>query len=101
MRKNFIRKKEDFTCENCGFMVKGSGYTNHCPNCLYSKHVDLDIPGDRKSNCGGLMKPIGIEKKNEGYIILHQCEKCGAAKKNKSAKGDNFDEIIKISEKGN
>ncbi|HCR42265.1 TPA: hypothetical protein DIV45_02815, partial [Patescibacteria group bacterium] len=39
-RKNFIRTKEDFTCENCGHRVKGSGYTNHCPKCLYSQHVD-------------------------------------------------------------
>jgi len=97
MRKNFIRKKEDFKCLNCGYEVKGSGYTNHCPNCLYSQHVDLNVPGDRENKCGSPMKPIGVEKKGEEYIILHQCINCGAKKKNKASKNDNFEKIIKIS----
>lgn len=97
MRKNFIRKIENFRCLNCGYEIKGSGYTNHCPKCLYSRHVDLNTPGDRKSNCGGLMKPIGIEKKGEKYIILHQCLKCCKKKKNKASKDDDFENIIKIS----
>ena len=37
----FKRKKENFVCENCGAEVKGDGFTNHCPKCLYSKHVDI------------------------------------------------------------
>jgi hypothetical protein len=97
MRRNFIRKKEDFECLNCGQKIAGSGYTNHCPNCLYSKHVDLNVPGDRANSCGGLMKPISIAKKGDEYIILHRCLKCGTERKNKSAKSDNFDQIIKIS----
>jgi len=96
MRKNFIRKKEDFKCLNCSQKIIGSGYTNHCPNCLYSRHVDL-VPGDRRNKCGGLMKPIGIEKKKDKYIIIHQCERCGARKKNKAAEDDDFDQIIKYS----
>lgn len=96
MRSNFVRYKENFKCLNCGHKVEGSGYTNHCPNCLYSRHVDLNIPGDRQNNCDGLMKPIGVLKKDDNYIILHQCVKCGVTKKNKMAKNDNFDEIIKI-----
>lgn len=96
MSRNFIRKKENFKCRNCGYPVKGSGYTNHCPECLYSRHVDLSVPGDRENKCGSLMKPVGIKKKGEEYIILHQCLKCEAKKKNKSAKNDNFDEIIHI-----
>ncbi|MCX6811665.1 MAG: RNHCP domain-containing protein [Candidatus Berkelbacteria bacterium] len=96
MRKNFIRKKEDFECLNCGQKIKGSGYTNHCPTCLYSKHVDL-VPGDRKNTCSGLMKPVGVEKKGEEYIILHRCMECGAEKKNRAAKDDNFDILIRIS----
>lgn len=96
MRRNFIKKKEDFVCENCGQRITGSGYTNHCPNCLYSKHIDLNVPGDRKNKCGGLMKPVGIEKKGEEYIILHRCIKCGKEKKNKSAKSDNFEMLIRL-----
>lgn len=41
--KNFTRVIEDFICENCGTEVKGNGYTNHCPKCLWSKHVDKDF----------------------------------------------------------
>ena len=29
--------------------MKGNGYTNHCPKCLWSKHVDIN-PGDRGAN---------------------------------------------------
>ena len=38
------------------------GYScrNHCPNCLYSKHVDKN-PGDRQEDCHGMLEPIGIE----------------------------------------
>ena len=75
MSLKFQKNKEDFVCQNCGFKVKGTGYTNHCPNCLWSKHVDI-YPGDRKNNCGGLMKPIKIEVKNDNYLIIHQCLKC-------------------------
>ena len=94
--KKFQRKLEDFTCENCGTKVKGDGYTNHCPKCLFSKHVDIN-PGDRLELCGGLMKPVGVEVKGHSYIILHQCKKCGFKKRNKTAPNDNFEEIIKLS----
>jgi rubrerythrin len=93
--KKFQRKIEDFVCDNCGATVKGTGYTNHCPKCLYSKHVDIN-PGDRASDCGGLMSPVEIELSHGKYIIIHRCGKCGYQKKNKSQKDDNLDLIIKI-----
>lgn len=96
MPKKFTRKIEDFVCENCGTKVRGSGYTNHCPKCLYSKHVDIN-PGDRASLCGGLMKPFGVESSHKAYVIIHKCLKCGFQKKNKAEKDDNLDLIIKIS----
>jgi hypothetical protein len=93
--KKFTRKIEDFVCEHCGKLIKGNGYTNHCPFCLWSKHVDIN-PGDRKSPCQGIMKPIRIEKSKKGMLIIHQCQKCLFKKRNKVAKEDNFDEIIRI-----
>ena len=69
MSATFIRKTEDFVCENCGQEVKGNGYTNHCPRCLYSKHVDIN-PGDRASDCGGLMKPVAVELRHGERIII-------------------------------
>lgn len=83
MSRKFTRNIEDFTCGHCGAAVTGDGYTNHCPKCLYSKHVDIN-PGDRAHECGGLMKPISIETDRSGYVIIHECVICGAVKRNKS-----------------
>ncbi len=96
MNKLFQRKIEDFQCENCGEKIKGDGYTNHCPICLWSKHVDIN-PGDRASNCGELMEPISVENKSDEQILTHQCIKCGHQKKNKISKDDSFEEILKLS----
>ena len=94
--RNFKRKKEDFKCDVCGEEVKCTGYTNHCPSCLYSKHVDEEIPGDRASTCKGLMEPIKAELKNGEYTLIHKCQKCGKETKNKTDKEDNFEEILKL-----
>ncbi len=78
---SFIMRNESFICESCGKSVSphptGSA-RNHCPFCLTSKHVDAEFPGDRASNCNGMMRAIDLtEKKHKGTVILHQCEKCG------------------------
>ena len=96
------RKEENqrFTCDNCGKQVlpiqKGS-YRNHCPFCLYSKHVDTGI-GDRASRCGGLMKPIRLTRKaGKGFQILHKCLKCGIERVNKIVEYDRQpDDIDKL-----
>lgn len=93
-RKNFIRRKENFVCEVCGTKVKGTGYANHCPNCLYSKHVDEAVPGDRLSSCSGLMEPVGLELKKGQYYLLHRCQKCGKKTRNKTSKEDNFEKLL-------
>ena len=57
----------------------------------------MDInPGDRLSECGGMMEPIGIDQKKGNYIILHKCIKCGYEKRNRTAEGDDFDAILKV-----
>jgi ribosomal protein L37AE/L43A len=94
--KNFVRKKEDFVCQVCGVKVKGTGYTNHCPNCLFSLHVDELVPGDRISNCKGLMEPIRAEIKDGEYVLIHKCQKCKKVIKNKTLENDNFEEVIKL-----
>ncbi len=93
--KRFQKRVEDFICEHCEAFIEGSGYTDHCPKCLWSKHVDIN-PGDRKSNCSGMMKPMGVEIKRNKYIIHHRCTKCGYKFKVKSAPDDNFEEILKL-----
>ncbi len=96
MEARFTRTIEDFICANCGKEVKGNGYTNHCPECLWSRHVDNN-PGDRKATCGGLMKPIGGMKEGGEEVIVHECIICGKRKKNKAVTEDNFDTFIVIS----
>ena len=92
----FTRTKENFTCENCSHTVSGNGYTNHCSNCLWSKHVDVN-PGDRASTCGGLMKPTGIEIRHGDVYILQECVACGHRRPNISNVDDNKEIILKLS----
>lgn len=94
--RKFQKRKEDFVCENCGENVRGNGYTNHCPRCLWSKHVDI-FPGDRLENCNGLMQPVTLQKKGKDYVITHKCIKCGYSSRVRTDKDDNFDTLIKIS----
>ena len=96
--KTFQKTKEDFICEHCGTEVKGDGYTNHCPHCLYSKHVDIN-PGDREEDCGGLMEPVDLELKDGKYIIVHRCQRCGFVRRNKVDEGDDFNAVIDLSRK--
>ena len=96
--KNFTMRDEEFICENCGQHVFPLKYTarDHCPHCLYSKHVDI-MPGDRANNCQALLKPIGIEKFKDTYKIIYKCTKCNEPHKNIMAKDDNMDLIIELS----
>lgn len=92
--KTFYRKIENFICENCGNKIIGNGYTNHCSHCFYSKHVDVN-PGDRSSDCLGLMLPINYETNNKkGISIVHKCEKCKMIKRNKMQEGEEISALL-------
>jgi hypothetical protein len=84
------RKNENtgFTCEKCGQVVlplSNGSYRNHCPFCLFSKHVDY-TPGDRRETCGGLMSPVGLRyRAGKGYQVVHRCLTCGVERINKAA----------------
>jgi len=97
-KSGFQKRVEDFVCEKCGKKVKGTGYTDHCPDCLWSKHTDI-APGDRKADCRGLMEPVGVIVKSDKYIIYYQCLKCDFKHRVKSAPEDNFEEILKLAHK--
>lgn len=96
--KKFTRTVEDFICGHCGREVVGNGYTNHCPACLWSKHVDKN-PGDRLEVCNGLMEPMKGEKQGKDYMITHVCKICGFTRRNHLEKQDNFDAFIDLSSK--
>ncbi len=93
--KTFTKNVEDFNCAHCGAVVHGNGYTNHCPNCLWSRHVDNN-PGDRASECLGMMEPVSAIPDKNGFIITHKCQKCGKIKRQHSSENDNNDELIKL-----
>ena len=96
--KTFNEIDEEFICENCGKKIEKLGYScrDHCNYCLCSKHVDIN-PGDRSEECHGLLEPIGIElNSKKGYVIIYKCKKCGQVRKNKAAKDDNMNLIIKL-----
>ncbi len=95
MTQSFKRTQEDFVCEKCDQLVRGNGYTNHCPNCLWSKHVDNE-PGDRANICCGLMRPSLDTVKGDKYTLKHTCTKCDHTKINKSSKNDSTEAIIKL-----
>lgn len=98
--KLFTKNDDSFTCEHCLKEVKALKYTSrdHCPYCLYSKHVDI-FPGDRNNNCKGLLEPIGIEKFKDTYKIIYKCKKCNKIHKNIMANDDDIDLIIQLSVK--
>ena len=90
----FIPRQEAFTCEHCGKHVAPiahGSYRNHCPYCLYSKHVDAQGPGDRASPCGGMMRPTALDQRSgKGFILIHTCLKCRKQIPNRAAADDDL-----------
>lgn len=93
--RRFVRTIEDFVCDRCGEKVTGNGYTNHCPQCLWSKHVD-ENPGDRAEACGGMMEPVGVTEQNGEWVIIHRCIFCGFSREQKTSPCDNFNVLIEL-----
>ncbi|HMS24936.1 MAG TPA: RNHCP domain-containing protein [Acidimicrobiia bacterium] len=95
MSVNFRKTVEDFVCSHCGNEITGNGFTDHCPVCLFSRHVDV-TPGDRAAleTCGGEMEPISIAPHGTSYKIFYRCLSCGHEYSNKSADGDDVSSFI-------
>jgi len=103
---------DGFVCSHCQKFVStkkfiGTHYRNHCPFCLWSKHVDLKKSSDRQSLCHGQMEPIGLTFKHEGsdkydkprqgeLMLIHQCQDCGKININRIAADDDPQMILKI-----
>ena len=95
---------QKFVCSNCGHQNPPAIRTcrNHCRQCLFSLHVDLELPGDRASLCHGLLEPVGLEQNGKkGFMILHKCLKCGYENRNLTSEDDNSDALIKLSQRQN
>ena len=92
---SFRKYKEDFSCAHCGLAVIGDGYTDHCPACLWGKHVDMD-PGDRSANCGGMMRPVDVIERKGGTRIAYVCEECKYTFQVRRAKEDSDETILAL-----
>ena len=95
MSLQFRRTVENFICGHCGQSIIGNGYTNHCPACLYSRHVDVH-PGERASACGALMEPLRVEMRGQDWMLVHHCVKCGFERRNKVAQNDDASMLLKL-----
>lgn len=98
-RQHFIHRNEGFECLHCGAEngPQKASCRNHCTKCLYSRHVDDSVPGDRASECQGLMEPVGLDQhKKKGRMILHRCLTCGKEMRNMVAPDDDLDAIIAL-----
>jgi hypothetical protein len=100
----------DFQCGHCGnhvsvaHMLSGVNNRNHCPYCLWSRHLDLYAAGDRLSACKGQMRPIGLtmkksrnkyQIKSRGELMLvHECTGCGCLSINRIAADDDPDSVM-------
>ena len=101
-QKRFQKNDEAFVCDHCGKEVPPNGVTSrdHCPFCLYSRHVDL-FPGDRQNPCGGVLVPLSaLPHSKKGFVIRYKCEKCGEIITNKAALSgeapDDMDLLIRL-----
>jgi predicted RNA-binding Zn-ribbon protein involved in translation (DUF1610 family) len=97
------RCNDSFICVNCGNMIHpasgGTKHRNHCPYCLFSKHLD-ELPGDRAAVCQGSMEAISIWVKENGeWAIVHRCHKCGKLSVNRIALDDSEEKLISLAEK--
>ncbi|RMH30803.1 MAG: RNHCP domain-containing protein [Planctomycetota bacterium] len=81
-----------FSCVHCKSFVShqsfGTRQRNHCPSCLWSRHVDEKV-GDRRSACNQPMEPIAIASRGDGeWAIVHRCVGCGHLRINRVAGDD-------------
>lgn len=91
------RRDEAFVCGHCGKDVGpgGAKVRDHCPFCLWSRHVD-DIPGDRASNCGQLMRPVAWEMDHGTDVIRLECVRCGFVRRMRAHPEDDRRILIKL-----
>lgn len=103
-QREFERRFGDFECRHCRLVVSAAAEVsgvrnrNHCPYCLWSRHLDLRVPGDRLSACQGGMRPVGLafKRRHKQYasaqpgelMLVHQCQACGHVSLNRVAADD-------------
>lgn len=101
-----------FTCTHCHCPVSSDRFQsgvrnrNHCPYCLWSRHLDLNKPADRLCACKAGMQPIGLTIKpsrnkygaGQGgeLMLIHICTGCRKISINRIAADDNPSLLLEI-----
>ena len=103
---------QGFTCRHCNLYVPcdpalaGVQNRNHCLYCLWSRHLDWRIAGDRLAGCRATMQPIGltIKRSRNKYagerdgelMLIHRCTICAKVAINRIAADDCATAIMQI-----
>jgi hypothetical protein len=106
--------EQGFTCKHCRSYVtthmlfSGVQNRNHCPYCLWSRHLDLYQAGDRLAACKANMQPVGLTLKQsrkkyafagQGELMLiHLCTECGRTSINRLAADDDTGTLLEVYE---
>lgn len=110
-------RNHGFDCNHCRNWVTindamGTHNRNHCPHCLWSKHVDDTTPGDRKSDCQQGMHPIALTFRGESadkyatrdsqllgeLMLVHECVRGDIIRINRIAADDNQEALLEVFE---
>jgi RNHCP domain len=110
--KKYAASITGFKCHHCQAYVytqtvfSGVQNRNHCPYCLWSRHVDYIQPGDRMSACKACMQPIGLTVKGRRnkyrseitgeLMLIHCCDECGKLSINRIAADDQTDRLMEL-----
>jgi len=101
----------DFRCAHCGYIVSSAHWLsgvhnrNHCPYCLWSRHLDLYTAGDRLSACKAPMRPVALTSKRSRnkyrsgrgeLMLVHQCTDCGGVSINRIAADDDAGTLLEV-----
>lgn len=106
---NHLHTFGDFRCVRChnivssAHLLSGVNNRNHCPYCLWSRHLDLHSAGDRLSACKSPMQPVALTTKRNrnkyrsghGEVMLvHQCAGCDSVSINRIAADDDAQTLL-------
>jgi hypothetical protein len=105
------RQEQGFTCLHChGYVDSSTACSgvcnrNHCPYCLWSRHLDLHAAGDRLSACKAGMQPIGLTFKRSAkkycpghgeLMLVHLCVECSRLSVNRLAADDHSGTVYEL-----
>lgn len=110
----FNPQNTDFRCAHCrqhvsaDALLAGVYNRNHCPYCLWSRHMDWRKPGDRMAACKAQMRPVGLTvKRNRNkygdprsgeLMLIHLCTDCGKISINRLAADDDHERLLDVFE---